>query len=107
MNASTALAGAIAFLVGALGLLSLSGVQVLPFSLAVVSTLVTAPGAIVLYGVITLVGIGLTIAGLVGADETPRRPLNPSSSSLRLWYLNPSRRRLERRESIQHCRTWS
>lgn len=77
MSASTALAGAITFLVGALGLLSLSGVQVLPFSLAVISTLVTAQDAVVLYGILTLVGIGLTIAGLVGADETPRTTTQP------------------------------
>jgi hypothetical protein len=70
MSASTALAGAITFVIGALGLLDVFGVHILPFSLAVIGTLVTTAGAIVLFGLITLVGIGLMIAGLVGADET-------------------------------------
>lgn len=70
MGASTVLAGAITFLIGALGLLDVFGVHILPFSLAVISALVTTLGAIVLFGVIALVGVGLMIAGLVGADET-------------------------------------
>ena len=70
MSASTALAGAITFAIGALGLLDVFGVHILPFSMAVISTLVTTAGAIVLFGLITLVGIGLIIGGLAGADET-------------------------------------
>jgi len=73
MSAGTVFAGVIAFLLGAVGLLQLYGRAVVPVNLAVVSAYLTFEGALVLFGVIAIVGLGLIIGGLVTlGEEEPR-----------------------------------
>jgi len=65
MSAGTVVAGLIALFLGAAGLLELYGRPILPFSIAIVSAFITPFGALVLFGVIALIGLGLIVGGLV------------------------------------------
>ena len=65
MSAGTVVAGIIALFLGAAGLLELYGRPILPFSIAIVSAFITPFGALVLFGVIALIGLGLIVGGLV------------------------------------------
>jgi hypothetical protein len=64
MSAGTVLAGLIVSALGLVGLMQLYGYAVLPFNLAVVGVYLTTLGALLLFGVITVVGLGLIIGGL-------------------------------------------
>src|SRR5690242_7849845 len=65
MRAGTIVAGVIVFLLGLAGLAELFGEALLPFSLAVVSIYLTSFGALVLFGVIIIIGLGLIIDGVI------------------------------------------
>jgi hypothetical protein len=71
MSAGTVLAGLIVSALGLVGLMQLYGYAVLPFDLAVVGVYLTTLGALLLFGAITVVGLGLIIGGLAtpGARE--------------------------------------
>ncbi len=73
LSAGTVVAGAIALLLGAVGLLELYGHTVVPVNLAIVSAYLTTDGALLLFGAIAVVGIGLMVGGLVslGDEEAP------------------------------------
>jgi hypothetical protein len=58
-------AGAIALVIGAFGLLAVLGRVVLPINLAVLSVYLTQTGAIVMFAAIAIIGFGLLIGGLV------------------------------------------
>jgi hypothetical protein len=66
-------AGAIALLLGAVGLMQVFGSAILPFDLGIVSAYLTTEGAILLFGAIAVVGLLLMIGGLVtlGERENP------------------------------------
>ena len=74
MSAGTAVAGVIALALGALGLLQLYGYQIVSVNLAIISTYLSFDGALVLFGAIAVIGLGLLIGGLatLGESETPR-----------------------------------
>ena len=64
MSAGTVLAGLIVSALGLVGLMQLYGYTVVPFNLAVVGVYLTTLGALLLFGAITVVGLGLIIGGL-------------------------------------------
>ena len=78
------MAGVIVFLLGLVGLLELYGRGVIPVNLAVVSTYLTFTGALVLFGAIAIIGLGLIIGGLatLGEEEPTKvvveRPAQPA-----------------------------
>jgi Mn-dependent DtxR family transcriptional regulator len=72
LSASTAVAGVIVFLLGAVGLLEMRGSAVVPVNLAIISTYLTTTGAYVLFGAIALVGLGLIIGGIATIGDKPR-----------------------------------
>jgi len=69
MSAGTTVAGVIVFLLGAVCLLQLYGMVALPIDLAVVSVYLTTLGALVLFGAITIIGLGLMVGGLATTDD--------------------------------------
>jgi hypothetical protein len=69
MSAGTVVAGVITFLLGLAGLAEIFGRPVLPFSLAVVSFYITPLGALLLFAVIAILGLGLIIGGIVEGDR--------------------------------------
>ncbi|MDA4114022.1 MAG: hypothetical protein OK474_08250 [Thaumarchaeota archaeon] len=74
MSAGTVLAGLIVSALGLVGLMQLYGFAVLPFNLAVVDVYLTTLGAVLLFGAIAIVGLGLVIGGLatIGEREVAR-----------------------------------
>jgi Winged helix-turn-helix DNA-binding len=70
MGAGSVLAGFIVLLLGVAGLLSVFGYVILPLDLASISLLFTRDGAIVLYGAMAVIGIG--VMADVGPSESPR-----------------------------------
>ena len=74
MSAGTAVAGVIALALGAVGLLQLYGYYVVSVNLAIISTYLSFDGALVLFGAIAVIGLGLLIGGLatLGEPETPK-----------------------------------
>jgi DNA-binding CsgD family transcriptional regulator len=69
MSLGTSLAGVITFFLGLAGLLDYYGHPVLPFSLTVVSVLFTPAGTLLLFGFITVIGVGLIVGGFVEGEE--------------------------------------
>jgi membrane-bound ClpP family serine protease len=69
LSGGTVVAGVIVFFLGVIGLLQLYQRTILPVDLAIVGAYLTTLGALVLFGVIALVGIGLMVGGLVTLGE--------------------------------------
>lgn len=55
--------------------MELYGYTVLPFDLAIVSTYLTMLGALLLFGAIAVVGLGLIVGGLATMGEESPRPV--------------------------------
>jgi len=69
MSAGTVLAGLIVSALGLVGLMQSYGYAILPFDLAVVDVYLTTLGALLLFGVITVIGLGLIMGGLATLGE--------------------------------------
>jgi membrane-bound ClpP family serine protease len=90
MSGPTVIAGAIAFLLGLVGLLELYGRAVVPVDLAIVSVVLTADGALFLFAAITLIGIGLIVGGIATLGDEQRVVVPPRQLKSQVVVVQPS-----------------
>jgi DNA-binding CsgD family transcriptional regulator len=88
LSAGTVVAGVIAFVLGAVGLLQLYGRVMLPFDLAIVSVYLTTLGALLLFGAIAVIGLGLIIGGIATIDEPETVVVTPAPTVVREVVVN-------------------